>query len=785
MQTTFIGLDIETTGFDPRTEEIIEIALIKFTYNDIFQKELIDIKSYQSLVNPQKKIPQIVVNLTNIEDEHVKDAPLLSDIKKEILECIGDNPIFGHNISFDVEFLIKKGFTELQNNLLLDTMDIVSIAFPEEPSYSLETLSTKLNLTHINKHRAYDDVLGTFFLLKEIKNSFELLKPQTITSMQQFLQNKDWPWSKFFSYLKPSDAIKKTQKNIEKKGEAASNEKIFKLLDSFIKKNTKVIAECENYHVEEIYKFLAKKKDKIIIASKNLPQINDENVHIIYPQEYYICPDRFQKFIEKNCLSFPEITFALKCMIQLNENPEFLKHDLALLSDEKKYWQEVASEELFCKNCQHFPFSTTHDHNKVVSATSHFQFFKETIKNPEQFLDHKIIITDLENFKESASYSLNQKFKLNNFDYLIKHLKKDLSLDQEFINNVQNKIEIIFGLIGIIHEKFQKLSDYNPNELNIDKTIKNSLEWQNLFKSAINLKEYLKEKNYFQFEYKKLIEIADNFHQQLEEENKNLQIIITNNKEIILESKVKDLSFYLQNNFWPKLNNYFLLSPNIYYKNESDSGFSYIKTELGLLGETPTEIFLPFDTEQKLPFILKKSEEEAINEIIKENKNTFIITSSVTSVKNIFGQLSENLNKNEALLLAQKQTGGNNKIIQSFLNADKPTIIIGNYDLFSFCVEQIMPFIKTKNIPILIIHKLLFDSPQNINFIQNSTKYRNSFLEYSLPRTGLTLKKSIDLFFKNKGEKIYGLDPKFFKDYSAKILKNLQGYVERRDQESE
>lgn len=180
----FIFLDIETTGFDPYQDQIIEIAAIKWADFKILDR-------FENLVRPHEKIPQEIILLTGISDKLVSDAPKFSDIKAALLNFISDLPIIGHNISFDLSF-IKSHHAELPN-LKIDTMALARILLLKEKSYALEVLMKKYGLPLRDSHRAMADTetaVSFFeFLLKKIQ---EIPAP-VFAAIKTTLEKSEWP----------------------------------------------------------------------------------------------------------------------------------------------------------------------------------------------------------------------------------------------------------------------------------------------------------------------------------------------------------------------------------------------------------------------------------------------------------------------------------------------------------------------------------------------------------------------------------------------------------------
>lgn len=99
LHTTYCVLDLETTGLSFRTEKITEIGIMKMNEKG----EVID--EFECFVNPEKPIPQRVVEVTNITDDMVKDAETIDKVMPKVLEFVGDSVIVAHNADFDVGFL--------------------------------------------------------------------------------------------------------------------------------------------------------------------------------------------------------------------------------------------------------------------------------------------------------------------------------------------------------------------------------------------------------------------------------------------------------------------------------------------------------------------------------------------------------------------------------------------------------------------------------------------------------------------------------------------------------
>ena len=181
--TLIISLDIETTGLDENREAIIEIAAVKFNGKRIEDE-------FNSLINPGKHIPDFITGLTGIDDSMVRQAPRLRDVAHELTAFVGDAPILGHNVSFDIKFLRKAGYFEHQQTL--DTYELAAVLMPTATRYNLGALGKQLGIPLPATHRALDDARVTqacYIRLLDLARELPLDTLQEIVELGNFV---DW-----------------------------------------------------------------------------------------------------------------------------------------------------------------------------------------------------------------------------------------------------------------------------------------------------------------------------------------------------------------------------------------------------------------------------------------------------------------------------------------------------------------------------------------------------------------------------------------------------------------
>ena len=153
---TFVVFDIETTGFSPVSNRIIEIGAVKVVNGEITDH-------FSTFVNPQVPIPFRIEKLTNINDSMVMDAPLIETVLPEFLDFCGDAILVAHNASFDMSFIKENVQRQHLNRefTYVDTLGIARVLLPNQAKHTLDAVCKTLGISLENHHRAVDDAEAT------------------------------------------------------------------------------------------------------------------------------------------------------------------------------------------------------------------------------------------------------------------------------------------------------------------------------------------------------------------------------------------------------------------------------------------------------------------------------------------------------------------------------------------------------------------------------------------------------------------------------------------------
>ena len=154
----FVVVDVETTGAKPPPSRITEIGAYRISGGRIADE-------FQTLINPETRIPPFITELTGITNQMVQAAPLFADVATPLLDFLGDAVLVAHNSPFDIGFLnyeLGRVFPgQRLANPQLCTVRLARRVFPGLYNYKLHTVAAHFSIDIKNRHRAAGDALAT------------------------------------------------------------------------------------------------------------------------------------------------------------------------------------------------------------------------------------------------------------------------------------------------------------------------------------------------------------------------------------------------------------------------------------------------------------------------------------------------------------------------------------------------------------------------------------------------------------------------------------------------
>src|SRR5215212_1663458 len=210
---SIVAIDIETTGLSEERDAIIEIGAVKFKGHRVEDE-------WSSLINPNKHIPDFISGLTGITDVEVRNAPRFQAVAEELEAFVGDAPVVGHNVRFDLGFLQRAGL--FQYNEVIDTYELASVLMPTASRYNLGALGKQLGIILHATHRALDDARVTMAALNRLFEIARELPLEVLAEIVRLSEPIEWDANWFFQEVIRSRAKEGIQaKKVRKKDGSA------------------------------------------------------------------------------------------------------------------------------------------------------------------------------------------------------------------------------------------------------------------------------------------------------------------------------------------------------------------------------------------------------------------------------------------------------------------------------------------------------------------------------------------------------------------------------------
>jgi len=189
MPQTYVALDLETTGLDAERDAIIQIGAAKFRQDDLLDE-------FSTFVDPGRRIPHDITVLTGITDQDVRGAPQLYEVLPDLSRFVGEYPVVGHSVDFDLRFLQQH--SSAFDNEYLDTFELAGVLLPHADRYSLRRLATMFDVELEQAHRALDDALASYRLFRAMLGRACELPPRMLKEIIGHGRRGQWSASVFF-----------------------------------------------------------------------------------------------------------------------------------------------------------------------------------------------------------------------------------------------------------------------------------------------------------------------------------------------------------------------------------------------------------------------------------------------------------------------------------------------------------------------------------------------------------------------------------------------------------
>ncbi|MBQ4383519.1 MAG: PHP domain-containing protein, partial [Firmicutes bacterium] len=149
----FVVFDIETTGFNKESDQIIEIGAVKIRGGEVIDR-------FSSFIDPGRHIPDHITKLTSITDEDVAGSDPIEKVLPRFIDFIGKDAVVAHNAGFDTGFITAKALAlglPAFENTVVDTLALSRGLYNTLKKYTLDAVCRHLGISLENHHRAVDD----------------------------------------------------------------------------------------------------------------------------------------------------------------------------------------------------------------------------------------------------------------------------------------------------------------------------------------------------------------------------------------------------------------------------------------------------------------------------------------------------------------------------------------------------------------------------------------------------------------------------------------------------
>ena len=192
MMHSYISIDLETTGLNPRWDKITEIGAVKVIDGTVTG-------TFSTLVNPGRKLDPEIAALTGIRDEELKTAPVIGQILPDLLEFLADLPLLGHSVLFDFSFFNKAAVDQRIEfrKQAVDTLRIARKYLSQLEHRNLDFLCAYYGIPH-QAHRALEDAVATQALYRRLAEQFGETGDSLFEPVEQaFRVKRDTPATRF------------------------------------------------------------------------------------------------------------------------------------------------------------------------------------------------------------------------------------------------------------------------------------------------------------------------------------------------------------------------------------------------------------------------------------------------------------------------------------------------------------------------------------------------------------------------------------------------------------
>ena len=755
----YCSLDIETSGFDPLKNEILEVGFVLFE----FVKGKVKIKEeYTRVFKPGKEVPANILGLTGITQEELDGADLFADHKEELQDKLKDAVIVGHNVIFDIRFLEASGIKF--SGEVVDTLDLVQFLLPTHHSYNLENLMHYFGVDHKDAHRALADAKACLVVLEKLLEKFGGFEEKLREEIIGISAAQNFSWTELLKQNIPVKAksAKKATAAVKKDFQLSNFELEDKAIYDF-----PAGTDCADYLVRQL---LEQKKKILLVVPKNNQVIklwNSDFVEAVFPPDLLFNEEKF---------------LALKNKI--NPTPDEAKFTLKVLVWQATNWQ---AECVFDLNLSFFggqfkSYITGGElkENKTAPVVCCSLEALAPLAELGLYKNRQAIIVGLNEFESYISSSLSVKASWTYITYLLKTFyNPEVEAGNVKVKDVVvaalAKADLFFGLVNMMLKSDQQFQYFK-----IDDNSLQSEALQKIQAAAHNFADLLIEAN-LNLESDAIAKFAENLNNFFAAEENQVKWIELSETRCVLQSAPIDISGAVKNllgNFLhvsfadglgsAKLLNYFMARLGLHE-------FAPVKVAIEpVLVFGQRELFAAEPKAVNCQFSAQIATDADLGKILAESGfPSAILFGNATQVRDFYDGHYKELQKT-AFLVSQNSSGGSNKMFHNFsIHNNSLLLITGRAILKHLSSSSSINPVEHVAVKTLIIGHLPFEVFTHPYQEAVAARFGNAFEDYSLPRAIYNFHALLEFFNTPALEQIYIFDPKLGKNYGEAFKEYL------------
>lgn len=756
----YCSLDIETTGFDPLTEEILEVG---FCFFEVTKKGINITEEWTQVFKPSKEVNPKILGLTGITQKELDNAPTFSVYKEFLQVKLGSAIIVGHNIVFDIRFLEQFGIKFSGEKI--DTLDLVQWLLPTRHSYNLESLMHFFKVPHTEAHRALADAKAALKVLEKLLLLYFSFPKNLKDEIGSLIRTTEFLWKDWLN----KDFVQKQKADIDVKKHA--KRKDVKTDLKLLPKNLYNFPLFSEY-LPEVIAALNKDKNKSILVLQKKTQVMDfwekGFVEPIFLSEDLFDEKKFEKYFKKKNKTEDEVRFLLKILVWKYTNWQ----NVCLLDLNLSFFGGQFKENISKTNIGY--------NAKAKVLVCDYQTFLELAEGSLE-TERKIVINSISEFENILSSGLGQKVSWGYVSYLLKGIYNPETqigsqTHKELVSELLSATDLFFGLSCAMlkneassfeYFKVTETAQYFENFIKLKKASEgyiekllaasNVLKMESLIVVAKNLESFFKEEP----NRVKWLELA---------ESRSVFLNCPLNLGGIVKNIIKKFPKTVFTSSLPKGS-----VIDLFISRLGLEGFRIKNEDAKTLKKSfQQDLFsvLPLKKNKIGYYFLEKNLDtsEILKWCKKNNLPTAVLFQNPLAIRDFYEKNFEELGKT-ANLLAQNQSGGSNKIFRNFKIYKDSVLLVTDKFVLKY-LENSNNGLENLSVKTLIIGRLPFEQYTHPYLEAVASSFENSFEQFSLPRTLLNILKLITFFYSPELETLIIADNKLQKPY-AQVFKEF------------